>query len=331
MRPAAAFPAAAFPAAAFPVAAFPAAPRRRRGGGRGSAAALRRWAGFLSFALVCGIPAAGAAQFRVESRAVLVDVSVSRSGVPVEGLSSADFVLLADGEPLEFRLLDRDSLALAVLFAMDVSASTAGDRKRRLAEGAALFAAALGERDSCAVVTISIAAQWLRRFAPCDLEIGDRIRRTRAGGATALRDGILISLAALPRGAGRGVLVVFTDGDDNLSWARERQVLRSAQATEALVYAVIAPPHRASRSVDTDERGRRFLRRLTESSGGRAVRVDADENLAGAFRAILEELRVRYVLAFTPPPEHRGFVPLEVQVERRGVQVRARAGYTARP
>lgn len=309
-----------------------AAPARHPGRGRrGPGAGLRRSVGLLSFALAGGIPAAGAAQFRVESRAVLVDVSVSRSGVPVEGLSAADFELLAEGEPLEFRLLDRESLALAVLFAMDVSASTAGDRKRRLAEGAALFAAALGERDSCGVVTISMAAQWLRRFAPCGPEVGARIRRTRAGGATALRDGILISLAALRAGAGRGVLVVFTDGDDNLSWAREQQVLRSARATEALVYAVIAPPHRVSRSLDTDERGRRFLRRLTESSGGRAVRVDADENLAGAFRVILEELRVRYVLAFTPPPEHRGFVPLEVRVKRRGAQVRARAGYTARP
>lgn len=310
-------------------------PRREPAGGPGptfgARGAGRAAVGVASAALLFLIPVSAAAQFRVESRAVLVDVSVSRSGVPVEGLSAGDFSLLAQGEPLEFRLLDRESLALAVLFAMDVSASTAGERQRRLAEGAALFAAALGESDSCAVVTISIVARWLRRFAPCDPEVGARIRRTRAGGATALRDGILISLAALQGGAGRGVLVVFTDGDDNLSWAREERVLRSARATEALVYAVIAPPHRVSRAVDTDERGRRFLRRLTESSGGRAVRVEADRDLAGAFREILEELRVRYVLAFTPPPEHRGFVPLEVRVARRGAEVRARAGYTARP
>lgn len=309
---------------------------RRRPAGRGETAVRapgpgRAAARVAAAALLLAVPASAAAQFRVESRAVLVDVSVSRSGVPVEGLSAEDFSLLARGEPLDFRLLDRKSLALAVLFAMDVSASTAGERQRRLAEGATLFAAALGERDSCAVVTISMAAQWLDRFAPCDPEVGARIRRTRAGGATALRDGILIALAALRGGAGRGVLVVFTDGDDNLSWAREERVLRSARATEALVYAVIAPPHRVSRSVETDERGRRFLRRLTESSGGRAVRVEADRDLAGAFREILEELRVRYVLAFTPPPEHRGFVPLEVRVARRGAQVRARTGYTARP
>lgn len=276
-------------------------------------------------------PAEGRSQFRVETRAVLVDVSAFRGDEPVEDLSPDDFTLFAAGEPIGFRLVDRDSLALAVLFAMDVSASTAGERQRRLAEGATAFASSLGERDSCAVVAISMVARWLRPFGPCGPEVGRRIRRTMAGGPTALRDAVLLSLAALRGGSGRGVLLVFTDGDDNLSWAGEPEVLRSMQATESLVYAVIAPPHRASRSVDSDERGRRFLRRLSEESGGRTVEVRDDRDLTAAFREILDELRVRYVLAFTPPPEHRGFVPLRVEVKRRGVRVRARSGYTARP
>lgn len=275
-------------------------------------------------------PGDALSQFRVETRAVLVDVSAFRGSEPVEDLSRDDFALFAAGAPVEFRLVDRDSLALAVLFAMDVSASTAGDRRRRLAEGATLFASSLGERDSCGVVAISMAARWLRPFGPCGPEVGRRLRRTAAGGPTALRDGILLSLAALRGGSGRGVLLAFTDGDDNLSWAGEPEVLRSMQAAEALVYAVIAPPHRASRSVDSDDRGREFLRRLSEESGGRTVEVRDDRNLTAAFREILDELRVRYVLAFTPPPEHRGFVPLRVEVERRGVRVRARSGYTAR-
>lgn len=280
------------------------------------------------FPAIC--PADGRAQFRIETRAVLVDVSAFRGDEPVQDLSRDDFALFAAGEPIEFRLVDRDSLALAVLFAMDVSASTAGERQRRLAEGATLFASSLGERDSCGVVAISMAARWLKPFGPCGPEVGRRIRRTMAGGPTALRDAILLSLAALRGGSGRGVLLVFTDGDDNLSWAGEPEVIRSMQATESLVYAVIAPPHRVARSLDSDERGREFLRRLSEESGGRTVEVRDDRNLTAAFGEILDELRVRYVLAFTPPPQHRGFVPLRVEVKRRGVRVRARSGYTAR-
>ena len=119
-----------------------------------------------------GAPSRAAAQFRVESRAVLVDVSVTRDG-PVRGLQEEDFDLLVAGEPKEFRLLDPNTLPLAVLFAMDVSASTAGERRRRLAAGARQFAGALTERDDCAVVAFSNRAQWVREFASCSGDVGD--------------------------------------------------------------------------------------------------------------------------------------------------------------
>ncbi|MCY3744782.1 MAG: hypothetical protein OXH05_01000, partial [Acidobacteria bacterium] len=70
---------------------------------------------------ILSAPGTAVAQFRVETRAVLVDVSATRDG-PVRGLQAEDFELLVAGQPKEFRLLDPDSLPLAVLFAMDVSA-----------------------------------------------------------------------------------------------------------------------------------------------------------------------------------------------------------------
>ena len=85
------------------------------------------------------------AQFRVESQAVLVDVAVSDGG-PVLDLREEDFELYEGGERTAFRLLDPASLPVAVVFAMDVSASTVGERQRRLGEGAALFAGGLTRR-----------------------------------------------------------------------------------------------------------------------------------------------------------------------------------------
>ncbi|MYF78053.1 MAG: hypothetical protein F4174_12200, partial [Acidobacteria bacterium] len=129
------------------------------------------------------VPDAALAQFRVETRAVLVDISVTRDG-PVRGLQAEDFELLVAGEPKEFRLLDPDSLPLAVLFAMDVSASTAGERRRRLAAGARQFAGALTGDDDCAVVAFSNRASWVRAFAPCSDEVGGGLLQTGGGGAT---------------------------------------------------------------------------------------------------------------------------------------------------
>ena len=277
-----------------------------------------------------GAPDSAAAQFRVETRAVLVDVSATRNG-PVRDLREEDFELLVAGEPSEFRLLDPNSLPLAVLFAMDVSASTAGERRRRLAAGARQFAGALTERDDCAVVAFSNRAQWVREFDSCSGDVGEGLLQTGGGGATALWDGVVLSLAALYRGSGRPVLLLFTDGLDNLSWARERHIRRAVQASEVLLYSIIAPAPRPSRIVRTDQKGVELLEDLVRGTGGRSVTIRSDADLEEAFQAVLRDLRVRYVLAFSPDPERRGFVPIEVRVRRRGVRVRAREGYTARP
>ena len=285
----------------------------------------------LAVALVTLTAATGAiAQFRVETRAVLVDVSVTRDG-PVRGLRKEDFELRVAGQPRDFRLLDPESLPLAVLFAMDVSASTAGERRRRLAAGARQFAGALTELDDCGVVAFSNRARWVREFGPCGPDVGEGLLQSSGGGATALWDGIVMSLAALHWGSGRPVLLLFTDGMDNLSWAREQHIRRSVQASEVLLYSIIAPAPRASRNLRPDRSGIELLEDLVRTTGGRSVTIRSDEDLEEAFREVLRDLRVRYVLAFSPDPERRGFVPIEVRVKQRRVRVRAREGYTARP
>ena len=99
----------------------------------------RRGGSGLRFRLVmlAGLSLAGSpagAQFRIETRAVLVDVFVSDGG-PVPGLRHADFELYEEGERVSFRLLAPGSLPVTVLFAMDVSASTVGERQRTSGKG----------------------------------------------------------------------------------------------------------------------------------------------------------------------------------------------------
>lgn len=286
--------------------------------------------GFLVMLVALVAAGAAAAQFRVEARAVLVDVSVTRDG-PVRGLQESDFELRVGGEPRDFRLLDSESLPLAVLFAMDVSASTAGERRRRLAAGAQQFADALTERDDCGVVAVSNRAQWVREFGSCGPDVGAGLLHSGGGGATALWDGVVLSLAALHWGSGRPVLLLFTDALDNLSWSRERHIRQAVQASEVLLYSIIAPAPRPSRILRTDREGIELLEELVRFTGGRSVTIRSDADLEEAFQEVLRDLRVRYVLAFSPDPGQQGFVPIEVRVKQRRVRVRAREGYTVRP
>ena len=296
--------------------------------GRRDRSRLRFGLVMLAALSLAGSPAP--AQFRIESRAVLVDVSVFDGG-PVPGLRHADFELYEEGEPVPFRLLDPASLPVTVLFAMDVSASTVGERQRHLGEGAALFAGGLTDRDSCAVAAFAMEPFWIREFAPCGPEVGNDVQAVPPGGATTLRDSVIISLAALHGEEGRGVLLLFTDAFDNLSWTSDDLVMTAVRGSEALVYSIVSRPPRAIRFFGPTDEGYQLIRDVSEASGGRLLEVNDDDDLAGAYQEVLEELRTRYVLSFTPNPRLEGFVPIEVRVKRPGVQVRNRPGYMARP
>ena len=207
--------------------------------------------------MLAGLSLAGSpagAQFRIETRAVLVDVFVSDGG-PLPGLRHADFELYEEGERVSFRLLDPGSLPVTVLFAMDVSASTVGERQRHLGEGAALFAGGLTDRDSCAVAAFAMEPFWIREFAPCGPAVGNDVQTTLPGGATAVRDSLIISLAALHGEEGRGVLLLFTDAFDNQSWTSDDLVMTAVRGSEALVYSIVARPPRAIRFFRPHRRG----------------------------------------------------------------------------
>ena len=268
------------------------------------------------------------AQFRVESQAVLVDVAVSDGG-PVLDLREEDFELYEGGEATSFRLLDPASLPVAVVFAMDVSASTVGERQRRLGEGAALFAEGLTRRDSCAVIAFSMEPFWTREFAPCAADVRTDVRTIEPGGPTSVRDSVILSLAVLHREEGRRVLLLFTDAYDNLSWSPDDLVMTAVRGSGALVYSIVARPRDSFRFLGPSDDGFHLIREVSEASGGRLLEVSSDDDLAGAYQEVLEELRTRYVLSFTPNPRLEGFVAIKVRVKRRGVDVRARPGYVA--
>ena len=269
------------------------------------------------------------AQFRIESHAVLVDVAVSDGG-PVLDLRKEDFELYEGGEPTSFQLLDPALLPVAVVFAMDVSASTVGERQRRLGEGAALFAGGLTRRDSCAVIAFSMEPFWTREFAPCGVDVRTDVRTEAPGGPTSVRDSVILSLAVLHREEGSKVLLLFTDAYDNLSWTSDDLVMTAVRGSGALVYSIVARPRDSFRFLGPSDDGFRLIREVSEASGGRLLEVSSDDDLAGAYQEVLDELRTRYVLSFTPNPELDGFVPIEVRVKRRGADVRARPGYVAR-
>ena len=77
--------------------------------------------------------------------------------------------------------------------------------------------------------------------------------------------------------------------------------------------------------------GERYLRALTEGSGGRLYQADTVGDLAQAFSAIAGELRHQYWLSYYPTnvAQDGTWRRIKVTVSQPGLVVRAREGYRA--
>lgn len=72
-----------------------------------------------------------------------------------------------------------------------------------------------------------------------------------------------------------------------------------------------------------------YLQNLTSRTGGRVFQAETFENTRSAFASIADEMRNLYVLGYYPA-SNRGdgkYHKIKLEVARKGVQVRARAGY----
>ena len=177
------------------------------------------------------------------------------------------------------------------------------------------------------------------------------VQHQRAGGGTALYDAIIQASAKLAdapqpadHSAVRRVIVVITDGDDNLSTGARGVAVEAAERAGAAIYCIssstswVAPEQysdskrRTERKYAKDEADR-VLDEFASQTGGRAFFPFSVDDLGQSFQDIGEELRNQYSLAYVPPnrPLDGSYRKIRVDVTRKGLVVRARKGYYAIP
>ncbi len=253
--------------------------------------------------------------FRAGVEVVQLDVSVTRGGQPVSGLTARDFSLTDNGVAQQLQSVTLEQLPLSVTLVLDVSQSVAGERLRHLMNAGDGLTAALRPGDRAALLTFSHIAD-LRVPMTGDLQaIRDALAAMKPGGATSLRDAVHLALQLQPHDNTRPLLLVFTDGVDTSSWLAESAVLDSARRVGVVVHAV---------RVDSNA----FLDRLAEASGGRTWSATSDRQLRELFTGALDEMRARYLLSYTPSGmTTTGWHELKVKLKNGRGDVTARPGY----
>ena len=187
-------------------------------------------------------PASAQVRFRVTVEEVLVDVVATQRNRPIAGLTARDFVLLDGG----VRLVPVEELPVSVLFVMDMSESVTRERRQRLAEAAGQFASRLSEDDRCAVMIFSSQPALTHDFTGCPALPSNPFPEEAIIGGTALWDSLVVSTSLIEEEPGRKVVIVFTDGEDTMSWTPEGFVEPALQGSEAVLYTVIPPDARGT-------------------------------------------------------------------------------------
>ncbi len=151
----------------------------------------------------------------------------------------------------------------------------------------------------------------------------------------------LFTAVTLPESRARSLVVLFSDGEDNLSWLSSDQVRTVAERSNALVHVVgIARPSlrpvaggafrnelfRRAAEAPHD----RALRQIAEATGGRFWTAESPDRLRQSFAAIAEAMNHRYILRFEPPGGRQpGWHRVELKLKGKAGRIEARRGYWA--
>ena len=256
--------------------------------------------------------------FSARLDAVRVDVLVTDRQGLVRGLQPADFDVLDNGVPQQVDFATFEDLPLNVVAAFDMSESISGERLTHLREAERALLGGLKPADRAALLTFSHKLTLLEDLTSDVQRLRDAIDGATPRGHTSLVDAAHAAMLVAEPGAGRNLVILFSDGIDTASWLTPDSVIESARRADLTVYAVAVR-----------ENGRSaFLDKLADGTGGGVVEIESTGDLGRTLVTILDEFRLRYVVSFSPRGVTRqGWHRLEVRVKGRPATVRARSGY----
>jgi VWFA-related protein len=303
-------------------------------------------------------PQAQKSQTTIPVSVNLVDVLftvLDRRNKLVSDLEQRDFKVFDDQVPQDVRYFSKQSdLPLRIGMLLDTSNSIRDRLKfEQDAANNFLFSVLRRNKDEAFLMTFDDEPQLLQGFSGDTGLLRDHILQTRAGGGTAVYDAIydacLNQLSHPPRPAGdqpdvvRRVMILISDGEDNLSNHTRAEAIEMAQRYSVVIYTIststqwvtLDDPSKAksgNRKYDLTD-GDKVLKDLAEETGGRSFYPYHVDDLDQSFQDIGEELRNQYSIAYNPTNHAVDGRYHRIRIEtpdHKGYQVRARRGYYAR-
>jgi VWFA-related protein len=298
-----------------------------------------------------------------EEKVLKVDVDVvslfftvrEKKGALVGNLNKEDFSIAEDGKPQTIKYFTRENdLPLTIGLLVDVSGSQANLIEVEKHAASQFFARVLRPKDMAFLISFGSDAELLQDYtnstkllrAGLDgLKVNSDVSGISGNSGpvptasrphgTILYDTVyLASHDQLTGQVGRKALVLITDGVDQGSRYKIEQAIEQAQKADAIIYSIYYMDNRAyGGHMSFGGGGEGYLKKMSEETGGRVMKVDNKNSLENIFDQISQELRSQYSIGYTPtnPSNNGGFRRVEVHVPQREkeLKVQVRKGYYA--
>ena len=255
-----------------------------------------------------------------------------RKGKLVTDLDKQNLKLLEDNRLQTITNFARETdLPLTIAVLIDTSTSIR-DRFKFEQQAAIdfLYRTLRPRKDKALLITFDSAIELVQDFTDNAEALAKAIRQVRPGGGTKMFDGIYLACQEKLKGeSGRKIMILISDGDDNLSLETLAGTLEMAQKSDVSIFAIST--NSSGFFGITAPKADKVLKRLSEDTGGRAFFPFKAEDLSESFQDISEELRSQYSMAYrsSNPVRDGSFRSIKIETDRKNLKVKARKGYYA--
>ena len=269
--------------------------------------------------------------FRSDSRLVVLHATVlDADGRLVTNLQQSAFHVLENGVEQEVKIFRREDAPVSIGLIIDDSGSMTNKRDRVAAAALALVEASHPD-DEAFVLHFNEKTYLDLDFTHDHKRLGEGLAKLDSRGTTAMRDAVRLAIEHLQRKAAedKKVLILITDGEDNTSVIGQDYVIRAAQQSGVLIYAIgllseidDQQTHRAQRDLDA----------LTQATGGQSYYLKDSSEADRTALDIAHNIRNQYTLAYSPTNQVLDGMYRRILVKATGpapLTVLTRAGYWA--
>jgi Ca-activated chloride channel family protein len=253
----------------------------------------------------------------------------------IVGLDKANFQVFDNKDLQVVEQLSSEDSPVSLAVVLDTSGSMASSDKLLKAQEAVLeFLQSSNPQDEVSLISVADKPELRIEFTNSIETVQSSLVSTIARGSTALLDSVYFALSQMKNAKyARRALLIISDGGDNHSRYREREVLQLVKESDVVIYSIGV----YDRSFATEEErlGPQLLAGFSEVTGGRLFTMDDPNDMTDIVVKISSELRNQYVLGYRPknlPRDgkwHQIRVKLQVPKGLPRLQVTAKKGYYA--